>query len=368
MIMESIIDILLEKTPFGLADSEKEEIFLPALRNSFSHHMRNNSLFRQYCERRNFNPDKAHTIADFPYLPVNIFKNQKLSSVPDENIKAVLNSSATTGVPSSVVIDTITSRRQTIASAKVMADYLGDNRRPFLIFDEDPSKTSSSEISARSAATRGFLMFASSAEYFLTESNGSYSLDIQAFEKALSQYTDKIAVFGFTFVLYHFVIKPLLNKDIQFSLPEGSKVVHIGGWKKLESQKVSKDKFNEDIHSILGVEKSNIIDFYGFTEQMGLVYADCKEGYKHVPLYSEILIRDFQTLEPVQDGQEGLIQILTPLPYSYPGVSVLTDDVGVIKQRGKCKCGRYGTAFQIVGRAKRSEPRGCGDILSDKMR
>ena len=68
---------------------------------------------------------------------------------------------------------------------------------------------------------------------------------------------------------------------------------------------------------------------------MGLVYPDCEEEVKHVPVYSEIIIRDPVSYEVVNDGEVGLIQLLTPIPHSYPGNSLITDDLGTIVGRQK---------------------------------
>jgi len=151
------IDLLLNKEPFALDVSEKDRLFREAIFKSFRHHIENNELFRNYCNNQGFNlGSNPRELADYPYLPVNIFKNKRLSSVPNEKVNAILSSSATSGTPSTIVIDSITSKRQIVASAKVMSDYLGRQRRPFLILDEDPLNLNSVEISARSVATRGF--------------------------------------------------------------------------------------------------------------------------------------------------------------------------------------------------------------------
>ena len=265
-------------------------------------------------------------------------------------------------------IDSVTSKRQTVASAKVMSDYLGDRRRPFLILDEDPLISNSNEIPARSAATRGFLILASEPKYLLNNNNGQLSFNIDDFKKLVEHQNNRkreVCIFGFTYVLYHHVIKEMIKKNIQLKLPENSKIAHIGGWKKLESEKVTKKQFVSDVSQVFGVLKKNIFDFYGFTEQMGLLYVSVGDGPKTVSTYSEIIIRDFQTLDPVEDGKQGLIQILTPLPHSYPGISVLTEDVGKIVGRGIDKTGRIGTQFEIIGRAKKAEARGCGDIMAE---
>ena len=61
----------------------------------------------------------------------------------------------------------------------------------------------------------------------------------------------------------------------------------------------------------------------------------------------------------------SLPMLLTPLPHSYPGISVLTEDVGKIVGRGYDENKRVGTQFEIIGRAKKSEARGCGDIMAE---
>ena len=94
---------------------------------------------------------------------------------------------------------------------------------------------------------------------------------------------------------------------MHFVLPKGSKVIHIGGWKKLESEKISKEEFNTLAAELFGIDKTDIIDIYGFTEQMGLNYPDCPCGCKHAPLYSEVIVRDIINKEVLPDGGEPLI-------------------------------------------------------------
>jgi len=249
-----------------------------------------------------------------------------------------------------------------------MSSYLGGQRRPFLILDEDPLKSTGLDIPARAAATRGFLILSNQPDYFLYNENGNLNLECDRFVEVLRVYEKQgkeICIFGFTYILYEHVVKVLLEKGFNFNLKNNLKIAHIGGWKKLESQKVSKTQFLDNVSKLFGIDEENIFDIYGFTEQMGLIYISEGGSPKKVPAYSEIIIRDFQTLEPVADGEKGLIQILTPLPNSYPGISVITEDVGKIINRGKDKHGRYGTEFEVLGRAKKAEARGCGDIMAE---
>lgn len=361
------IDEFLRLPPFTFDSGQKKEILNGVMRVAFEHHMRNNPLFKTFCGKQDYSLGRGTVdLSRFPYLPASLFKSKELLSVPINNIKTRLSSSATSGIPSTILIDEITSRRQTIASAKVIADYIGPNRRPFLILDENPMNRGSTVISARSAATRGFLLFADTVKYLLKKQNGRITLDLLDLKRHLKKAEikgEEICLLGFTYILYAKVIKPLKESRTAYKLSKDSKVIHIGGWKKLEDQKVSREAFLHDIQKTLGISKKNVFDFYGFTEQMGLVYGNRGNSPKTVSLYSEVIVRDFQTLRPARDGEAGLLQFLTPLPHSYPGISVLTDDVGRITGRGKDGEGRWGTQFEIVGRAQKAEIRSCGDIL-----
>jgi hypothetical protein len=53
------------------------------------------------------------------------------------------------------------------------------------------------------------------------------------------------------------------------------------------------------------------------------------------------------------------------LPDSYPGMSILTEDVGEILGVDDCPCGRKGKYFVFRSRLEKSESRGCGDTFRE---
>ena len=81
------------------------------------------------------------------------------------------------------------------------------------------------------------------------------------------------------------------------------------------------------------------------------------------PFFSEILIRNTHSLEVQNDGETGFIQVISPIPNSYPGISLLTDDLGEILGRDNCPCGRKGTYFIFKKRSEMADPKGCGDTI-----
>lgn len=372
-VNENTLTHVLDAKPFELTSDVKGPLFYQNVLEELKHHYDNNELYKKFCIKKNFNPYQfIGELSELPYIPVHIFKalGQKLASVADKEIKIKLQSSATSGVPSTVLLDKVTARRQVKAMARVMQTVLGSSRRPFCVMDLDPLGSNAANLGARSAAIKGYLNFSSTASYFINSESANAPLEFSKdkFIEHLNQVkvNEPMIIFGFTFVLYHTVFRQLKEEGITFSLPKDTKVIHIGGWKKLESEKVSKSQFNNDIASVLGIDSKNIIDVYGFTEQMGLNYPDCPHGWKHIHAYADVIIRNEQDLSLCNDGEQGLLQFISPLPHSYPGNVVLTDDLGVLES-GACECGQSGKRFKVIGRAKKAEVRGCGDIMSEKV-
>jgi hypothetical protein len=66
----------------------------------------------------------------------------------------------------------------------------------------------------------------------------------------------------------------------------------------------------------------------------------------------------------VKKNNVGLIQLLSVIPRSYPGHSLLSEDLGEFIGIDDCKCGRSGKYFNVYGRVKSAEVRGCSDTYS----
>lgn len=352
-------------------DEQQQKLFLKTLQEELVFHYEHNEMYRQFCDRKGFDPHKEIcSLEDIPPVAVSVFKElgMGLASVPKEDIKLRLQSSATSGTPSTIVVDKVTSKRQAKAMVKVMQEVIGRERRPFLVMDIDPRSEYRSLLGARFAAITGYLNFASKAGYFLKAKDGVSYFDVEAMLEYVAgiDMEQPVVVFGFTYILYSNVLKAIKEKDVTILLPKGSKIIHIGGWKKLESEKISKELFNQELAKCFGIEPEHVVDIYGFTEQMGLNYPDCPCGCKHESSYVKVLVRDIVTNEVLPAGKEGKLEFVTPIPHSYPGNAVLTDDLGMIVDE-PCPYGRSGKRFKILGRLKKAEVRGCGDILSNKL-
>ncbi|MBF0416443.1 MAG: acyl-CoA reductase [Magnetococcales bacterium] len=367
------LQTLLSKPPREWLEEERRPLFLAAMTEEMRHHFQHCPPFQRYCQHRGVTFAESLTdLAPLPWLPVHAFKwlGGRLLSVPAEEVRVNLQSSGTSGIPSQVMIDRLTAKRQIKAMSLSIGEAIGNRRRPFLFMDVDP-KTHVAHLKARGAAILGYLNFASEAVFCL-EPDGAdgFRLRHDVLQTTLEKWAHNErapVVFGFTYLLYQAVLLPLMRAGQSLRLPETSQVLHIGGWKKLRDLAVGPDQFKDLIHRVFHIEPAAVVDVYGFTEQMGVNYPDCIQGVKHLPAVAEIMVRDPHTLEPLADGSEGVLQFLTPIPHSYPGNSVLTDDLGRILGRGRCGCGREGVQFQVTGRLATAEVRGCGDVLANRV-
>ena len=101
-----------------------------------------------------------------------------------------------------------------------------------------------------------------------------------------------ILLAGLYDLLHEYIVRPLAEAGERIELPPSTFVVHFGGWKKLQRQAVSKALLNELAAAVFGLPSSAIVDIYGFTEQLGVIYPDDAAGVKRVPTYAEVLVRD----------------------------------------------------------------------------
>ena len=220
-------------------------------------------------------------------------------------------------------------------------------------------------FSARGAGILGFSIFGAKKIYAL---DNDMKLDVEGVKEFLSKFRgQKILLFGFTFMIWQHFYKELVRlkeSGITFDLSNGI-LIHGGGWKKLVSEAVSPEEFHQRLKGICGLD--HIHDYYGMVEQTGCIYMECERGHLHASIFSDVIARRPIDFSECDMGETGIIQVVSTIPESYPGHSLLTEDEGVILGVDDCPCGRKGKYFKIKGRLKNAEIRGCSDTYGDKF-
>lgn len=354
-------ETFLNKAPFSVSQAEKEAEFQNYMKSLTQHH-------RKACKAYD---DICNGLGDGPYLPVALFKDLELASVSEDKIIKRVTSSGTTGQKvSKIYLDAETSAAQQRALCMITGDFIGGDRIPMLIIDSPDVLRDRTKFSARGAGILGFSMMASKRYYAFTS-------EMELDWDSISEFCAKAAegptfAFGFTYMIWVYFYQAL--KKAGYGEKAGSTgkpgmsldlknccLIHGGGWKKLQNQKVTDDEFKSGLADVCGIKK--IANYYGMAEQTGSIFMECLSGHLHASIYSDIRVLDPEDFSECKTGEWGLLALESLLPESYPGHKLLTEDWGRILGEDDCPCGRKGRYFEIQGRIEKAEVRGCSDTF-----
>jgi hypothetical protein len=343
--------------PFALDDRVKPGRLLPELNRLTRFHYGACPEYRKLIDTLYGGPGDASELSQVPLIPVRLFKHFELLSVPRSEVVRTLTSSGTSGQSvSKIFLDRTTSGLQTRALSAIVASFIGKQRLPMLVIDCRSTVASCGAFSARAAGILGFSLFGRNLTYALDE---EMQIDFPAIAAFLDRHGDQpILIFGFTSIIWQHLVLALESQGRRLAL-DNAILIHGGGWKKLVSLAISASDFRERLQTSTGIGR--IHNYYGMVEQTGSIFLECEAGFLHASDYSEVLFRHPVNFHPVGTGEPGLIQLLSTLPHSYPGHSILTEDLGISLGEAHCTCGRHGRRFQVLGRIKDAETRGCSD-------
>ncbi len=364
------IDQMLAIPPYSLPPEARQAALVELLKDELEYAANRNAAYQNYLRHWPTEIPSAEGVADLPYLPVaNLKGDVPFSLVEPSDVKRTLSSSSTTGQkPSRVVLDSSTARRMTKGVVSIAQDFIGSARRPYLVVDVPGAVTGGAALGARGAAIQGLQPFASEVTYCLKSGSEDLALDRpRLLQFAEARRKARVLVYGFTYILWKHFVKPLRDENICLDMPDVH-ILHSGGWKLLQHEAVDKIAFNEGVASVFGCAPDRVIDFYGMVENVGVIYPDCPELNKHVPVFADIIARDPLTLKPVREGETGIVQVCSVLPTSFPGHLLLTEDLAQVVAYDGCRCGRRGVSFRFMGRVPKAEVRGCGNIERSRQK
>jgi hypothetical protein len=364
---EEEIDRIVSNDQFKLRQDEKEKLLLPIIKRKMEQSIAHSNNMRLFYERLGKRVSDVESLADVVPLPVAMFKEFDLRTCDERSVVRILKSSATTtGVPSKIYLDKPTAFRQTRGMISTLKGFIGKDRRPLLVTDSEEVNAPGAEaISARGAAIRGVSNFAKRSYYVLDSKDKLDLNDAKMDAFCRENKGEEILVYGFTYIIWTRFVEEMERRGKKLDFPNAI-VLHSGGWKKLKEKRVEKVEFNRRVASVLGTTPEKVIDFYGLVEQVGVIFPDCEKGWKHVPDFAEVMVRDPLTLRENRDGRPGLIEIMSILPSSYPAEAILTEDLGRIAGIDDCPCGRKGKYFEFLARVEKAELRGCGDTFAER--
>ena len=347
------MSILLSKPPYAERDERR---FAEELTLLTRHHMEGCPAYRRIWAQWH----DTGRMEDMPFLHVGLFKHLDLKTQAEGiQHERELHSSSTGGRSSHIALDTKSSALQAESSRLILEDAVGPAQRPLLILDSTKSLRRRGEMSARLAAALSLKPLSSEIHFLLDDPDDPSSMKWEALEAVLQAHTSFL-VYGFSWILWlawasaekpAAIRSALAGKTFHF--------VHSGGWKKLEAVRVERGRFDAGLLDILAAD-SRVVDYYGLVEQVGIPYPLCEHGYRHVPRWADVFVRDSCSFESVVN-HPGQLQLLNVLAYGAPYHNVLTEDLAIVHE-GPCECGRAGKRFTLLGRLPKAEVRGCANV------
>ncbi|MBG0788715.1 MAG: acyl-protein synthetase [Anaerolineaceae bacterium] len=373
--MNDRLKLFGQRNPYDLEKSQGA--FLRLMRDNISFHREHCPNYREMLDNAGFKPEDIVTeedLARLPVIPTLYFKRNRVFSIPEDKLVIKATSSGTKGTQSQVGFD----RKSLLSGILMMIRFFSYHHilslRPtnYIILGYEPSDHTQMGAIKTAYHTTKFAPALHRA-YALRDTGTGYELNIEGLQKALHRYAKQglpVRFVGFPSHMY-FLANHLKQNKIQLKLNRHSKILLGGGWKQFSNEEIDRESFYALIHETLGIEKDHYHEFFSAVEHP-LPYCKCVNGHFHVPIYSRVIIRDVRTLQPVPNGQLGLLSFVSPLVLSMPIASVVTDDLAILHEGERCGCGTNTPYFDLHGRAGVSQIRTCttdaASLLGEKSK
>lgn len=333
-----------------------DELFYKSLLECANNHYMNSNYFKFCIDQAKFDlkDTNYNNLAHFPYINVELFKRINFWNDNYKEIALHLTSSGTSGQKSQNFLDHDSLMRVKISARNIYQELgaVSDEKFNYLCFTYDPSVAND----LGTAFTDELLTsFTQKNEVFYTfqwdENKNDFVFDKEATLNKLNEFAQSsfpLRILGFPAHLYF-----LINEyDVKLDLPANSWLLTGGGWKGSENQKIDKREFKNFIKERLNIKIENQRDLFGMVEH-GIAYLEDAKGFFRVPNYSRILIRDPHTLKILPYGEKGLIQFICTYNFSYPAMSILSTDWGILNSD------QDGEYIDFLGRAGIKKQKGC---------
>lgn len=357
-----------------------DDLFLEAVRENCRFHYENCTDYRRILDALGFGGEIMSDqpldeyLAKLPFLPTLLFKRRRMYSMPPRSFAVKATSSGTSGKFSEIGFDAFS-----LVCGLKMVLRIGKQRGLFswmpcryIVMGYRPHRSNRTAVTKTAFGATLFTPCVS-RKYILNYKNGKYSADFDGVIKAVCGYAKKslpVRFMGFPAYTY-FLLREMERRGISVKLPKRSKIMLGGGWKQFYAEQADKATFYRLAEKVLGIQEKDIVEFYGAVEHP-IMYTDCGHHHFHVPAYSRVIIRDPDSLEPLPNGEVGLVNLITPMVAATPILSVLTDDLGVLHDGGECGCGISTPYLEIIGRVAPDHIKTCAagaaELLSESMK
>ena len=247
---------------------------------------------------------------------------------------------------------------------RIVRDFIGPARRPYLVVDTPDIMRGGGALGARGAAIQGLHPFASQTTYCLNlMGRVTWHWIRTSLESSPRIISDaEVLVYGFTFILVEPSGEASTWQRVSVSICPifGSCIAAAGSVCRIRllRRRCSTSSWRECL-AARRIASSISTAWWRAWESF---FRIALRATNMRPAFGDVIVRNPLTLEPVAAGEHGIVQVCSVLPTSFPGNLLLTEDMAQVIAYDGCPCGRRGISFRFAGRVPKAELRGCGNL------
>lgn len=335
----------------------EESRFADAARDLFQLQFDRNSVLRSWCQARGIQPNPNLRWRDIPAIPTQAFKEEEISCIPILERTAEFHSSGTTAQrpsrhfhrPESLDLYALSVRA---AFVRRMGPAAGSLR---LVSLTPPPGDAPHSSLVHMFQILGEQSIPGRTTYFGIATDSGWIVDDLHLEQVLKSQTEPILLGGTAFNYVNWLDA---RPGPPIRLPAGSLVLETGGYKG-RSRELPRPELVRLLTAHLGVPESSILTEYGMSELSSQAYSSETNGVESMPPlrfppWVRLRVISPETGREVPEGEIGILQIFD-LANVWSTLALQTADLARA----------HGWEFQLLGRANRSEPRGCSLLSLD---
>ncbi len=344
----------------------------------------NNGYYRNFMKRQGWDPNDLRTesdIEEIPYVPASIFKRykniekkeesnipEKLLCVPEDTVKPY-QSSSTSGNPSIVYMSDL--EYWLVGEVYNRCFEKGIPKEELKELEIISTIPSLEFMEGRffKAVTEGLKRLVKTLYPLLIIDSEGVRLDKEKIKYLLDEAQNKHKLIGFgpspgeTYNIFREFSREGLKWELtNFYIISGGG--GYGGQKGMLQYEPFTPwaVFNSVKKVIPKIELKNYLEIFGTTESTSAFWGHLSENSQfpalHIPNHIKVVIRNPKTGEPVEEGEIGNLQIVSPFSWSQAGRnSGLQDgDIFRLVSKDKCdECGHEGSVIEWVSRTETRE-------------
>ena len=347
------------------ADHQDLEEFNNLVLRTFEFQYNHIRLYQRYCQRRGITPQELSSWDQTPPLATDVFKSTELFTLPSHIVRTFMTSGTTMPNERGKVHYDEGGLRLMDATifAAASAFLVPDGVKTLILIIAPPPNIAPHMVMAY-GMDRLKDYFGLPQSHFLVGREGFQVKDLVNELQTSEEEGIPVTICGGSFGFVNF-FDYCRRKRLKFQLPRGSRCLDAGGFKG-KSREVGRGEFLGYCEEFLMITQDFCINLLGMTEIASQFYDNTLRNFtrgvdapsfKVNPPWTRTLVVNPETLEPLPPGELGLLRHFDLANRGHI-CAIQTDDLGRMVEGG----------FEIYGKARESETRGCSLTIDEMTR